>query len=194
MLHLKLIQTKKITNIRRWEQAFRIYGNIYSKANPTRATEIWQYVEIINRAAKKFSWENVASYDYQFRQWMSRNPMRSWSKLFQEIWTLEMVDPLQKFSQSNNSNSVATSKQNSKPICWKFNRGKCEFGQNCRFEHRCAYCLALGHPSIYCRRKNNRSGSGRQNSSGETNNSNSHETKPHKDKKSKRSDREAEHD
>ena len=34
----------KITNVRRWEQAFRVYVTIYSKANPARATEIWQYV------------------------------------------------------------------------------------------------------------------------------------------------------
>ena len=34
----------KITNVRRWEQAFRIYAALYSKAHPSRASEIWQYV------------------------------------------------------------------------------------------------------------------------------------------------------
>ena len=32
----------KITNIRKWEQAFRVYVVIYSKAKPGRASEIWQ--------------------------------------------------------------------------------------------------------------------------------------------------------
>ena len=32
----------KITNVRRWEQAFRVYAAIYSNANPSRSAEIWQ--------------------------------------------------------------------------------------------------------------------------------------------------------
>ena len=38
----------KITNVRHWEQAFRIYVAIYSQANPHRSSEIWQYVFVIN--------------------------------------------------------------------------------------------------------------------------------------------------
>ena len=41
----------KITNVHRWEQAFRVYAAIYSNANPSRAAEIWQYVYVINSAA-----------------------------------------------------------------------------------------------------------------------------------------------
>ena len=32
----------KISNIRRWEQAFTVYAAIYLKANPNRSSEIWQ--------------------------------------------------------------------------------------------------------------------------------------------------------
>ena len=46
----------KIGNVRRWEQAFRVYAAIYSAANPSRAAEIWQYVYIINTAAALFVW------------------------------------------------------------------------------------------------------------------------------------------
>ena len=35
---------QKITGIRRWEQAFRVYATIYCAANPQRAKEIWQYI------------------------------------------------------------------------------------------------------------------------------------------------------
>ena len=58
---------RKISNVHRWEQAFWVYATIYTKANPHRAAEIWQYVYVINLAASSFSWENVANYDYTFR-------------------------------------------------------------------------------------------------------------------------------
>ena len=84
----------KITNIRRWEQGLRVYAAIYSEINPHRAEEIWQYVHIINSAAQSFVWENVAYYDYTFRQLMERKPVRSWAKIYTQIWNLAMRDPI----------------------------------------------------------------------------------------------------
>ena len=66
----------KIDNIKKWEQAFRVYTTIYCKANPHRAGEILQYVDVINRAAAIFNWDNVAKYDYVFRQLMAAKPHR----------------------------------------------------------------------------------------------------------------------
>ena len=63
----------KITNVRKWEQAFRVYSAIYSEANPDRAAEIWQYVHVINTAAMSYAWENVAFYDVTFRQLMDKS-------------------------------------------------------------------------------------------------------------------------
>ena len=54
----------KIDNIKKWEQAFRVYTTIYCNANPSRSGEILQYVDIIHRAAAIFNWDNVARYDY----------------------------------------------------------------------------------------------------------------------------------
>ena len=56
----------KIDNVKKWEQAFRVYTTIYCGANPTQSAEILQYVDIIHRAAQTFNWENVARYDYVF--------------------------------------------------------------------------------------------------------------------------------
>ena len=67
----------RITGIRKWEQAFRIYVAIYTKVNPERCTEIWQYVHVINTAAMSYSWDNVSSYDSTFRQLMAQKPWRS---------------------------------------------------------------------------------------------------------------------
>ena len=78
----------KINGIRRWEQAFRIYAAIYSQANPTWAAEIWQYVHVINTAANSYVWENVASYDYTFRQLKSHYPQRNWAKIYNQMWSM----------------------------------------------------------------------------------------------------------
>ena len=37
-------EISRISGIRKWEQAFRVYAAIYSKTNPLRAAEIWQYI------------------------------------------------------------------------------------------------------------------------------------------------------
>ena len=41
---------------------------------------------------------------------------------------------------------------NNGEICRKFNRGKCNFGASCKYEHRCSYCNIFGHPSLSCRK------------------------------------------
>ena len=82
----------KITNVRLWEQAFRVYAVVYSEANSHRAVEIWQYVHIINSAASTFTWENVSFYDTTFRQLMDAKPKRSWAKIYNQVWNLAMRD------------------------------------------------------------------------------------------------------
>ena len=69
---------KKISNVRKWDQAFRIYATFYCRANPTRTGEIWQYMDVIHTAANAYIWDNVAYYDYVFRQLMEFNPSRNW--------------------------------------------------------------------------------------------------------------------
>ena len=82
----------KIDSIKKWEQAFRVYTTIYCKANPTRAGEILQYTDIIHRAAAIFNWDNVAKYDYVFRQLMATNPHRSWAKVYTQMWNLTLMN------------------------------------------------------------------------------------------------------
>ena len=67
----------KISNVRKWEQAFRVYAVIYSKANPHRSSEIWQYMYVINTAASTYHWSNISEYDYTFRHLMAMYPQRS---------------------------------------------------------------------------------------------------------------------
>ena len=86
----------KITNFRRWEQAFRAYATIYYGANPQRLKEIWQYITIINTAASAYTWDNVYNYDVTFRHLMAFNPNRSWAITYNQRWNLSMREPLPK--------------------------------------------------------------------------------------------------
>ena len=155
----------KIYNIHRWDQAFRVYATIYSEANPLHAAEIWQYIDVIHRAARAFNWENVANYDYVFRQLMAANPNRKWSKTYTQMWNLNLCEPLAKVSPANNAKVGGRS---AKPdgICWRYNKNKCKYGDECRFEHRCSYCLKMGHPASKCFKKHG-TGKGKKKSSSE---------------------------
>ena len=137
----------KITNIRKWEQAFRIYAAIYSSANPHRSADIWQYMFVINSAATAYAWDNVATYDSTFRQLMACNPSRSWANIYLQMWNLTMRDLLPKNNPGTSHHGAqnhgnhghgGSSHHNGhkrKPKhCWAFNKGlKCKFAPNCRF-------------------------------------------------------------
>ena len=86
--------TSKITNFRKWEQAFRIYATIYCAANPTRSKEIWQYISVINTASSAYVWDNVYEYDVTFKHLMAFNPKRSWAITYNQMWNLCMREPL----------------------------------------------------------------------------------------------------
>ena len=158
----------KISNVRKWEQAFRIYAAIYSMANPNRSAEIWQYIYVINSASSMYIWENVANYDYTFRQLMSQYPERSWAKCYLQMWNLTMRDTIpskinnsfqgnhnsHNFGRQNNSPSAT---QNKSDYCWSFNKGQCKWGlKNCRFINRCSFCDSPTHGVNSCRKKKDR--------------------------------------
>ena len=149
-------KSSRITNFRRWEQAFRVYATIYCGCNPGRSKEMWQYISIINTAASSYTWENVYSYDVVFRQLMEFNPARSWAVTYNQMWNLSMRDPLQKFSPRGASNpnlsaTPPTSGGKKGGYCWNFNRGvKCKYGSKCKYKERCSYCDAINHGVNIC--------------------------------------------
>ena len=115
----------KINSVHRWEQAFRIYATIYTKANPDRASEIWQYVHLINTAASSFHWDNVSFYDTTFRQLMAYKPWRSWAKTYVQGWNLAMRDLIVK--NANPKTAYIGSKDSGArdwrdDCCWCFNK------------------------------------------------------------------------
>ena len=107
----------------KWEQAFRIYSNVYLMANPSRATELIQYNHTIGTTASSYSWENVYSYDKEFRMHMQQFPSRNWSKILQQAWTMILKDHI-KYSDNNHRAGNSSWQNSKKEICKRFNRGK----------------------------------------------------------------------
>ena len=60
-------ETGGITSLYKWEQAFRVFYNIYTQSLPSRASEFIQYNYIICTMAMSYSWDNIYTYDREFR-------------------------------------------------------------------------------------------------------------------------------
>ena len=79
-----------INNFSKWEQAFRIYSNIYTTQFPHCATELIQYNHVIHSIAGLYTWDNVYSYDKEFRTHLAKHPERSWSVILQQAWSMKL--------------------------------------------------------------------------------------------------------
>ena len=81
-----------ITSFNKWEQAFRIFMNIYTQAFPGCSSELLQYNHIIYTTSTTYHWDNVYMYDKEFRVHMSHFPNRSWAIILQQAWTMYLKD------------------------------------------------------------------------------------------------------
>ena len=155
----------KITNFRKWDKAFRVYAMIYTEANPSRAAEVMQYIDIIANAATTFVWDNVAQYDYTFRKLMAKHPNRNWGRTCQQMWTIYMKE------HNTKSQTQSSGKKSLKEICcWKYNRRRCDKGSACRYEHRCSFCGSYSHVYLECPRKPKKSDQGKKKKENKTDN------------------------
>ena len=140
-----------ISSMNKWEQAFRVFLDIYTRSHPTRASQLIQYNHIIHSAAQSFIWDNVYMYDKDFRLHMSEYPGRMWGIILQQAWNLRLKEKhkisYEKVTDVNKFRSSAN-----REICRRFNRGKCSYGFRCRFDHRCSYYFKLGHGQHNCRK------------------------------------------
>ena len=137
-------ETLAISSYSRWEQTFRIYANILTKAYPFKATELYQYSHVIQLASVTYVWENVYAYDKEFRHHILHHPSRSWSVILQQAWTMLLKDRIK-----TSEPGVAKKKE----PCRCFNKGKCTFGLSCHYEHCCSEkkCEKFGHGAFQCR-------------------------------------------
>ena len=146
-----------INGFGKWEQAFRVFSNIYTKAYPHRASEMIQYNHIIHTIAQTYVWDNVYLYDKEFRLHMAKNPSRSWAVILQQAWAFHLRDRHgnqgHHYEQvGSNSNHSGNGRGKVNEPCRKFNLGRCNYGTNCKYEHKCSYCFKFGHPIHTCRK------------------------------------------
>lgn len=148
-----------IYNFKTWQQCFRVYSEIYAKANPTKASEIIDYCQAIETASTIYIWDNVACYDRLFRLHMAEFPHREWFKRYQRAYEVAMKETLASrnlFQQAKRVTSFAGGRSKSK-ACWRYNKhGKCYLGDKCEQDHKCNRCGAFGHPGVHCKKDSTR--------------------------------------
>ena len=154
------LESTVINNFSKWEQAFRIFSNIYTRAHPHRAAELIQYNHVIYSIAMSFTWDNMHAYDCKFHMHISKHPLRSWAVILQQAWSMRLKDRLRskafafsKQGKSNSSSKPGRSNQGgSAEPCRCFNHGRCNFGTTCKYEHHCTYCGKFCHGFLVCRK------------------------------------------
>ena len=139
-----------ISSFARWEHAFRVFSNTYTRQFPQRASELIQYNHIIHTASMSYSWSNVYAYDIDFRLHMARHPQRSCSVILQQAWNFRLKDRHEGGGRSTGNSSSYSNKR--REICFRYNAGRCTFGSRCKFNHRCGICRKYGHGAHNCRR------------------------------------------
>ena len=125
-------ETTGIHNFNKWEQAFRVYSNVYTSEYSHKATELIQYNQVIFSASQSFTWENVYLYDREFRLHISNFPQRSWSVILQQAWTMCLKDRICSDEANRQGNPFHKGK---KEQCKCFNKGKCTAGLSCKYDH-----------------------------------------------------------
>ena len=147
-----------ISNFSKWQQAFRVFSNIYMRIFPERAAELVQYNHIIHTAATTYSWENVYAYNKEFHMHLADFPQRSWAIILQQAWAMCLKDRIQPRNFGDNRFGYGGKQQptGKKEICRRFNVGKYHKGFSCKYEHKCDIpeCGKLGHGGHICRKRN----------------------------------------
>ena len=148
-------ETTVISSFNKWEQAFRVFANLYTKAHPHRSAELIEYNHIIHTISLTYLWENVYMYDKDFRLHLARFPDRRWGLILQQAWFLRLKDRIGTVRSDGFSGGSGNFNNNRGKVnepCRRFNRGKCNYGAACKYEHRCNYCFKFGHANVNCRK------------------------------------------
>lgn len=144
---------KEILGYKTWETAFKVFMGLFNQHWPERMQELLQYSYVIQTASNNHPWESVYNYDIAFREIMTEQPNTHWGVISQQTWTLEFGENSVRHGVPQ---AAATQPQQGKGKkvgsnpCWRFNKGKCTFGENCEYDHRCSHCGKRGHGRHEC--------------------------------------------
>lgn len=150
-------EVNAIGTFKRWQIAFKVFMSVYIEEHPTRIKkplEFIQYMQMIEDMTTTWIWDNVYKYDKRHRRMMQQFPNRFWQVPYQ------VAKGELKITHTTNNNSsnprFRKAGQNSKvkkDICRNFNRGKCQYGSSCRYDHKCSTCGKFGHNAQQCKQK-----------------------------------------
>lgn len=152
-----------VNSIARWDQAFRVYSAIYLKANPSKVAELADYTQSIHKYAATYPWQRVYNYDILFRQLVEKDPSRPWD-IVHYAYFMDQFGENVNLTQAVRSQGAGPSGFNSpagnqggfvlnkKDCCFRFNKsGKCKWGSNCKWEHKCYLCGLSNHGYNTCK-------------------------------------------
>ncbi|XP_052818050.1 uncharacterized protein LOC128244073 [Mya arenaria] len=134
----------KIGTIEKWTDAFIIYMSIYIQANPSKASELLQYMWTIRECAGRQGGLAWRSYDEQFRLRQAFEPS-SWAHINTDLWWRCMLMPA---AATPAPSPRGTFPSRMARVCHFFNMGSCTW-PNCRFRHICSSC-GQGHSASVC--------------------------------------------
>ena len=137
-----------ISSYLKWHQAFRIYSDILTSRHPHKANELFQYEHVIHAASQNY--QNVYAYDKDFRLHISQYPQRTWAIILQQAYSMRLKDKLR---SDNNYFAKGSGNNVRKEECRLFQKGKCNYGANCKYDHRCTVCNKFGHGAYSCRKR-----------------------------------------
>ena len=151
--YVPISETTEINSFSKWEQAFRVYSNIYTKFYPHHLSELIEYNHVIHTISQMYPWDSVYMYDKDFHIHMAKHPERNWSIILQQAWSLRLREnkvnsSSTPYKQGNNGNSGKNSSVDEP--CHRYNKRRCPFGSGCCFDHRCSYCFKMGHMIWNC--------------------------------------------
>jgi hypothetical protein len=120
----------------------------------------------VGLAASRDSGTGWIQYDEEYRLRKARYPFSSWAQVDTELWVLYVATPDRMDSQvidkgvssqsfhhgsfqGGNKGNTGWQTDSLKGFrtCWCFNKGKCQFGINCKFVHKCSNCFG-NHPLL----------------------------------------------
>ena len=142
-----------ITNFTKWDLAFRVYSNIYLQTHPQKATELLQYAHIIYTASLSFIWENVYTYDKEFRNHLAMFPDCSWAIILQQAWSMCLKDWVTQNFGNGGGNKSGGNGFCKKEACKRFNKGLCTAGKACKYDHKCLESGKFSHGAHICHRR-----------------------------------------
>ena len=140
-----------ISSYPKWELAFRVFSEVFTREYPHRSGQLLQYNHVIHSASQSFVWDNVYTYDIDFRIHISNHPERSLAMILQQAWSFRLKDRITNFRGQDNV-VEGPYRTNNWKVCFRFNKGKCPFGNKCKFDHRCEICNKFGHGAFSCRK------------------------------------------